>query len=150
MSDIHTIPISIESLQIDSDLTTQTLLHEIKQMLSALVTAGINNTIDLKTIPLTTGTYQQLKAALGQGEIQVEINLMGITSVIETSISGVWWLTHKNEEGSVISELIEVTRIPDILVTDMLDISAGIKQLESRIEERQPSNNDVAIGRNIG
>jgi hypothetical protein len=58
---------------------------------------------------------------------------MGHTQIRETSISCVWWISHRNPEGETVGELIEITAIPDLLVGDRESIIHGLETLRSAL-----------------
>jgi hypothetical protein len=45
----------------------------------------------------------------------------------------VWWITHRNEEGNVAAEFIEVTRVPEILASQPEDIEGGLMRLRGAL-----------------
>jgi hypothetical protein len=55
--------------------------------------------------------------------------------VQETSYPGVWLVTHRNEDEVVIARMIEVTHMPEILMSQREDILRGINKLESELQE---------------
>ncbi len=114
------------------------ILSEIESMLENLLANNEGGVIDLKTIPITHTEYQQLQYTLGQGEIKVMLDTLGSSIVRETSIAGVWWTTHYNEEDSVIAEIIEVTLIPAILMSDQEEVKCSLVELQNRIEQDPP------------
>ncbi len=70
---------------------------------------------------------------LGTGEVQATIQALGPSEVRETAINGVWWITHRNNDGQVTAELIEVTTIPAILQTHPADVRVGLARLQKRL-----------------
>ncbi len=59
---------------------------------------------------------------LGVGEVKATINSIGSSSIRETAYRGIWWVTHYGDDGEVFSELIEITQVPEILVTHIDEI----------------------------
>ncbi len=57
----------------------------------------------------------------------------GVSTIRETGISGVWWVEHRNPEGAPIPELLEVTRVPQILAAAPDDIAAAAAALQAQI-----------------
>lgn len=113
------------------------LLQELQQMLFALAERGERNMLDLRSLPMLPGDLSQLKDILGNGEVQATLNALGPTTINETQIPGVWWITHKNAHDEVVAELIEVTALPDILVTQQQDLQDSTAVLQRRLEEYQ-------------
>jgi len=54
----------------------------------------------------------------------------------ETRISGLWWVEHRDSRGDLIAELLEVARIPEILVTASDEIAASARTLRERMRKR--------------
>ncbi len=63
-------------------------------------------------------------------EVTVEIR--------ETQYPGVWWLTHRNEQGGIVTELIEITEVPAILKSHVADMAAGLRRLEQALAPPPP------------
>ena len=112
------------------------ILKELQTMLETLVQTGEHNYVDIRSIPLAPGEMENLKQILGNGEVDAIISALGPTHVTETSIPGIWWVTHNNAAEEIISEFIEVTDLPEILKTQHHDLHAApgrFKQLMSEI-----------------
>lgn len=129
---------SVFNIQIGNDLTwnVQPLLHEIKHALGELIASGKTHIIDLRSIPLAPGEEDKIIAALGTGEVQVQLNAMGPSDIIETQYAGVWLITHKNDENEIVSRFIEITKLPDILYSQADDISDAYAQLSEDLNEQ--------------
>jgi hydrogenase-1 operon protein HyaF len=117
------------------------VLREIAGLLDRLIEAGEEGAIDLRSLPMTDGDREELKARLGTGEVHATLDVAGPSTVEETAISGVWWIRHEGGDGRVASEQIAVTRIPAILITDSDDLAAGAGRLRDLIgaEDSQPN-----------
>ncbi|MFK5912728.1 MAG: hydrogenase expression/formation C-terminal domain-containing protein [Woeseiaceae bacterium] len=111
------------------------LLTEIAFMLSALINDDIINSIDIHSLPLLPGEHEAIKTILGQGEVKASFDSLGTTSIYETALAGVWWVTHNNEEGDCIAETIEITTIPAILESQNDDIEAAHLALQEQLQE---------------
>ena len=98
------------------------LLSELKDYLRLLADSGETNVVDLMSLPMTETDINELADHLGVGEVRASINNIGSSTIRETAFSGIWWITHYGDDGGVISELIEITQIPEILVTHMDEI----------------------------
>lgn len=109
------------------------LLSEIETRLEILSTRREPGWIDLRSLPFSTQEREQLKALLGQGEVVAQIEALGPSEVVETGYAGVWWITHRNADGVVVAELIEVALVPDLLASQMQDIQASLSRLQSTI-----------------
>lgn len=115
------------------------LLHEIEVLLNDLVTTGKSASIDLRSLPMLPDDFQKLREVLGQGEVNATIDALGPSQVRETAIHGVWWVTHRNAEGDVTAEFIEVTFLPEILKTHPADARAAVEKLRSRLLPSSPT-----------
>lgn len=142
MNKLHDIPITVEfSDQPESMLLP--ILHEMTSLLAKLAATGQPSIIDLRHEPLSLGDIVELKNILGQGEIQAHLTTLGASQIIETEVPGIWWISHYNEQGNVISEFIEITPCPDLLKTfdDELDSAlAGLKDKISQYTQRSTTD----------
>ncbi len=50
---------------------------------------------------------------------------------------GVWWVEHRDRQGELIAEMIEVTRVPQILASASDEIAAGARAA-ARSKSRAP------------
>lgn len=106
------------------------ILHEILAMLENLASYGETGHIDLRSLPLAPGEYEDLKATLGQGEAEIRLDLDGPTVCRETAYPGVWWVQHDDPLGARKAEFIEVAKIPEILVPEASELRDGVLRLE--------------------
>jgi hydrogenase-1 operon protein HyaF len=74
-----------------------------------------------------------LQRALGEGEVLATLNAEGTSIIHETRVPGVWWVEHRDQAGELIAELIEVTRVPEILASASDEIAAGARALREQI-----------------
>jgi hydrogenase-1 operon protein HyaF len=111
------------------------LLREIEALLTLLVETGRSGRIDLRSLPLLPGDDQRLADALGSGEVDAVIEALGATHVRETGVAGVWWVTHANADGETVAAFIDITLVPEILMTHADDARAGLVQLRSRLND---------------
>ncbi|MGD8783212.1 MAG: hydrogenase expression/formation C-terminal domain-containing protein [Thioalkalispiraceae bacterium] len=132
MSKLEDIEVRVE--QTNSPSQVLVILNELQSKLTALAEQGTNDSIDLRSLPLFPGDYEQLKERLGYGEIHVSIDAMGLTEIYETMIPGIWWVTHYNSQEEVIAEYIELTTLPELLKTDPQDIKQAKRQLQQLID----------------
>ena len=140
------IPVSGEikfNIHIGDELTqnVKPLLHEIKHALSSLIENGETSIIDLRSIPLAPGEEDKILNTLGKGEVQAQLDSLGLSEINETQYAGVWVVTHYNDEGSIISRFIEITRMPEILSSQTEDIRAAYSSLALDLDENQETNN---------
>jgi hydrogenase-1 operon protein HyaF len=109
------------------------LLHEIAVLLDSLERTGEGGSVQLNGLPLLPGDYEALREALGEGELNAELQALGPTQFRETALHGVWWVTHRNNAQEIVAESIEVTRCPAILQTPAEDVSESVQRLRERL-----------------
>lgn len=112
----------------------QAIAFEVVSALEKLHEAGQTSSIDLKSLPMAPGEFQEIRNLLGQGEIDITLDLDGPTRIRETAFAGVWWIHHADARGRVLAEHIEISRVPDFLVTPSEDITQAVKQLRARLQ----------------
>ena len=127
------------NIQIGDDLTwnVQPILHEVRHSLKQLIDSGETTMIDLRSIPLAPGEEQKLIDTLGRGEVHARLNALGPSEIVETRFSGVWLVTHHNEENSIIGRFIEITEFPDILKSQREDMINALGALEQQLTSGQ-------------
>ena len=109
------------------------VLSEVAGMLDRVARGGETATIDVRSLPMSPEDRIALHAALGDGEVQVTLNTEGVSSLQETGVSGVWWVEHRDRQGEVVAELIEVAPFPAILGASIEDMAAGAAELRTRL-----------------
>jgi hydrogenase-1 operon protein HyaF len=120
-----------------ADLPTgnvKALLHELTGLLDAWLGRGEASSIDLRSLPLTRGDYDELGAALGAGAVSASVEAIGASEVRETRYPGVWRVTHRNEGGEVVADLIEVCEVPAILRAPAEDVTGGLIRLREALQ----------------
>lgn len=130
MSNIDPIPSPIPY----SRGNVEPILHEVVHALDRLLDEGEPTVIDLASLPFAPGELEKLEETLGTGELSAELDALGKSQIRETIYPGVWWLEHRNTEGDVVGRYIEITRTPEILMSQDADITAGRAQLGDRLE----------------
>ena len=106
------------------------LLREISELLLRLLESGEIAAIDLSALPLTPADLDWLQDRLGQGEIAITLQASGESTLNETACPGVWWVTHRNENGAVASQFIEIAFVPDLVKAHPQDVEWGRERLE--------------------
>jgi len=106
------------------------IMSELKGHLQNLLESGQGHSIDLLSLPMTDADVNELADYLGVGEVKATINNIGSSSLRETAYPGVWWVTHYGDDNKVIAELIEVARVPGILVTHEDEIRHSLETIE--------------------
>lgn len=128
---------AIFNIQNADELTwnVKPLLYEIKHALNNLIKNGETAIIDLRSIPLAPGEEDKILDILGTGEIQAQLNALGPSYITETQYAGVWLITHFNDENNIIGRFIEITKMPEILFSQIEDIIEASNRLAIRLEE---------------
>ena len=137
---LNQIAIRVEHQDAYSVGNIRALLAEIAALLHKLLDQGETGVIDLKSLPFAPGEYEQLRDALGQGELTARLDAIGTSEIMETRFPGVWWLTHFNVEGDIVADVIEVTFLPDILKSQEADMHAGLEHLQDMLQPHQTQN----------
>jgi len=112
------------------------ILHEIRHALDLLIEKNQATTIDLRSIPMAPGEEEKIEEMLGEGEISIKLDALGPSEIVETSIAGVWLVTHRNMEEEVLGKFIEITRVPSLLATQEEDLSEGLSRLVDRLSDK--------------
>jgi hydrogenase-1 operon protein HyaF len=106
------------------------LLRELAEQVRRLLDTGETSSIDLSALPLTPADLDWLREKLGEGEIAVTLQANGESTLNETACSGVWWVTHRNEQGAVTSQFLEVAFVPELVKAHPQDVAIGQETLE--------------------
>lgn len=109
------------------------ILTELVTLLERLADLGTAAAIDLRSLPMSPQDRVELERALGHGEVQATVTAQGVSTIRETGISGIWWVEHRDPQGALIAELLEVTRVPQILAAAPDDIAAAAAALRAQI-----------------
>jgi hydrogenase-1 operon protein HyaF len=120
-------------IQLVTDNSTgmaRVLMSELKGHLENLLATGETHSIDLLSLPMTDTDVNELADYLGVGEVMASISNIGSSSLRETAYPGIWWITHYADDKKVIAELIEVGRVPQILLTHDDEIRHSIQAIE--------------------
>ncbi|MBW8370818.1 MAG: hydrogenase expression/formation protein [Thiobacillus sp.] len=111
------------------------LLRELSELVKRLLASGETSAIDLSALPLTPADLDWLRERLGEGEINVTLQANGESTLNETACSGIWWVTHHNEQGAVTSQFIEVAFVPELVKAHPQDVQIGQEYLELLISD---------------
>jgi hydrogenase-1 operon protein HyaF len=109
------------------------ILTELVALLEELADKDATAMIDLRSLPMSPQDRIELQRALGEGEVLASVNAQGMSKVRETGVSGLWWVEHRDAQGDLIAEMIEVTRVPQILASASDEIIAGARALRAQI-----------------
>jgi hydrogenase-1 operon protein HyaF len=72
---------------------------------------------------------------LGKGEVAVTLNADGESTLNETACPGLWWVTHRNLNGAVVSQFLEVAFVPEVVKAHNEDVEIGLEHLELLISD---------------
>jgi hydrogenase-1 operon protein HyaF len=120
------------------------LLNEIIHALDRLLADDEPTVIDLASLPFAPGELEELENALGRGELSAELDALGKSLIRETAYPGVWWVEHRNTEGELVGRYVEITRSPEILMSQDADIGAGRAKLRDSFDDSGPEFNKEA------
>src|SRR3569623_3105620 len=111
------------------------LLRELLEMVRRLLEPGEPSAIDLSALPLTPADLDWLRDKLGAGELAVTLQANGESTLNETACSGVWWVTHRNAQGAVTSQIIEVAFVPNLVKAHPQEVEIGSGYLELLVSD---------------
>lgn len=107
---------------------------EILSCLERFLDSGETGAIDMRGLPMAPNEYGELIDMLGQGELDLTIEMSGTTRIRETAFSGVWWIQHKGPDDRIQSEYIEINRIPEFLCAQTDQIQDAVRELSDRLK----------------
>ena len=111
------------------------LLHEIHQALERFAAHAETSQIDLSTLPLSAEEERILFDALGLGEVEIRLDVMGISLIRETAYAGVWRVEHYQESGELLARHLEICAVPAIVGAQAEDVRAGLERLNAVLSE---------------
>ncbi len=123
------IKIQVEAPEYDSG-NLHSILSEIKFALEQLLEQKKTHSIDLRAMPWSPGEEDKLEQYLGRGEISVELNALGKSTFYESRFSGIWIVTHYNQEDEIIGKLIEITTMPEMIFSQYEDIKESLENIQ--------------------
>ena len=112
----------------------QPILNEVLHALDRLIDTDEATTIDLASLPFAPGELEALEASLASGEVSAQLDALGTSSIRETLYPGVWWIEHRNVYDEVVGRYLEITRMPEILSSQIADIRAGRARLGEQFD----------------
>jgi len=129
------IPVTVENMSGGLTGHAQAVLGEIAALLQRLLATGEGGAIDLTSLPFSPADRDWLAQRLGRGEVEIGLMAAGLSTFHETDLPGVWWVSHHNEAGVRVSELIEVARVPELVLAHPDDVKIGLKRLNDLIND---------------
>ncbi len=112
------------------------VLAELATLLEQLAQKQTPAAIDLRSLPMSPQDRAELQRVLGDGEVRATVKADGLSSIRETGFSGIWWVSHCDAQGAAIAELLEVTRVPELLASAPDEIAAAARALRERARIR--------------
>jgi hydrogenase-1 operon protein HyaF len=109
------------------------LLTEIASLLARLAETRLPAAIDLRSLPMSPQDRSELESVLGEGEVRATIEAEGLSTLRETRMSGVWWVEHRNAQGELVAELLEIAYVPAILASASNEIAAAARTLREHL-----------------
>lgn len=132
---IPILPVTATPAQAGLTGNAPPLLRELREMVRRLLDTGEPSSIDLTALPLTPADLDWLRDKLGQGEVAVTLDANGESSFDETACRGVWWVTHRNDQGAVIAQFLEVAFVPELVKAQPQDVEIGYEYLELLVSD---------------
>lgn len=120
---LNDIPVQSEAVATGN---LRPVMHEIHHALGEFVSSGAHGMIDLHSLPFSAQELAQLDEFLGEGEINITLNVLGKTRLRESSYPGVWHVEHFGDNGKRIGYFIEIGHVPEILRSQCDDIKEGL------------------------
>lgn len=133
---MNLIDIPVKALDTPTGMASA-LLAELNDHLNDLLSKGETHVVDLLSLPLNEADINELADLLGVGEVKATIKSIGSSSIRETAYSGIWWITHYGDDEKVLSELIEVTQVPEILITHIDDVRHSAQVMASSLSGQE-------------
>ncbi len=124
-----------EMLLLGSREKISMILQQLVEMVKELKQQEEPSHIDLLQLPLSTDELLKLWEILGEGEIHAEVEHLGISRIYSTSVPAVWRVTHFDDNDEVLSDFLEVSYCPEIMITHDEDINSGIELMKAKIFE---------------
>jgi hydrogenase-1 operon protein HyaF len=134
MSELSSIGVRIENDALRTG-NVRPLLNEIRHALTHLLESGEAGIIDLRGIPLGPGEEEMLEQALGEGEVHATLTALGPSEIRESAYPGVWVVTHYNQDEEIIGKFVEITTIPELLLSQPEDMADGLQRLRDRLRD---------------
>lgn len=133
LSDIPVVPAEEALPAAGPTPAVHALLRELAEALEAFACDGETHIIDLRSLPIRLEEHEMLREWLGVGEVSIEIDSLGVTSIHETAFPGIWWVIHRNREGEIMTQQVEVTHCPAIIRSQPEDIDDARDRLREAL-----------------
>ena len=122
----------------------EAVLTEIAARLADCAERGVESSIELTAMPLTTEDRTELESRLGRGEVFATLDSAGRSDVWETRFAGVWFVRNFGEGDRVATESVEVTAVPQILRSHPADMRTAARRLSIELSnDRKQAPSDA-------
>ncbi|MBC8520032.1 MAG: hypothetical protein H8D24_06475 [Gammaproteobacteria bacterium] len=125
--------IAVKLVEKDRSDMVRSILSEVVTLLERWLEQGEPGILDLKSLPLSPADNQLLEETLGRGELTISMDVLGSSQMVETAFSGVWYVTHRNEQAQVLVKQIEVIDIPSIVLPQHSEVLSALERLKSKL-----------------
>lgn len=125
--------IAVKLVEKDHSDMVRSILSEVVTLLERWLEQGEPGILDLKSLPLSPADNQLLEETLGRGELTISMDVLGSSQMVETAFSGVWYVTHRNEQDQVLVKQIEVIDIPSIVLPQHSEVLSALERLKSKL-----------------
>jgi hydrogenase-1 operon protein HyaF len=142
MSSLDGIPVHVVSAA--DGLTGQAgaVLAEVAERLKRLLEVGEEDSIDLRSLPLSPADLEWLEQQLGRGEAEITLDAGGRSVLTETGYPGVWLITHRDVRDHAVAQFIEVAYVPKIVPPARADIEKGYESLLFNLKHQSARSNE--------
>jgi hydrogenase-1 operon protein HyaF len=134
MSKLDEIGIKVVTPEDEPTGNALAILHEVADAMERLVQDGETALIDLRGLPLSPSDFELLRETLAAGEVTARIDANGPTEVRETTYPGVWWTTHRNVEGGIVADMLEVCYVPEVIKSHPDDVRDALEHLREMLK----------------
>ena len=137
---LNAIPVHTETVATGN---LRPVMHEIRQALSDLIVHGTHGMIDLHSLPFSPQEYAALDEFLGEGEIDLTLNVLGKTRLRESGYAGIWRIEHFDGNDKRIGYFIEIGHVPEILRSQCDDIKEGLATMTTILAMEEEEDEDA-------
>ena len=137
---LNAIPVHTETVATGN---LRPVMHEIRQALSDLIVHGTHGMIDLHSLPFSPQEYAALDEFLGEGEIDLTLNVLGKTRLRESGYAGIWRIEHFDGNDKRFGYFIEIGHVPEILRSQCDDIKEGLAAMTTILAMEEDTNEDA-------
>lgn len=137
---LNAIPVHTETVATGN---LRPVMHEIRQALSDLIVHGTHGMIDLHSLPFSPQEYAALDEFLGEGEIDLTLNVLGKTRLRESGYAGIWRIEHFDDNDKRIGYFIEIGHVPEILRSQCDDIKEGLAAMTTILAMEKEDEDDA-------